>query len=476
MNAPAATFKALHWRSSNLPEFEQTLGAGALISIAAGAVALLLVLIIQFRVHAFVALILVSFLTALVTGIPAANILTTLTSAFGSTLGGVALLVGLGAMLGRLLEVSGGAQALADDLVRRFGEKRAPMALGIASLFFGFPIFFDAGLVVMLPVMFTVGRRLGGSLLLYGIPVATAFSCMHVFVPPHPGPVAASELLGADVGLLIIVGLIVAIPTWILAGHFFGKWIGNRIYLPIPDNVTEEKNSDEPTTLPSPGLVVSLLLLPLILIFMNTGLDFARAQGWVDKGASWFQLARAIGSTPIALLISVLVAAYVLGPMRGRDPVKVERIVDSALGPVCSVILITGAGGMFGGVLRASGIGNALSGVLADIGMPIFVAGFLISTALRVAQGSATVALITAAGLVQPAIQAAGYQGLELAAIVIAVASGSVMLSHVNDSGFWLVGRFFNMDIKTTFKTWTVMQTLMGLIGFTLSGLIFWLA
>lgn len=459
-----------------MPEFEQTLGAGALISIAAGAVALLLVLIIQFRVHAFVALILVSFLTALVTGIPAANVLTTMTSAFGSTLGGVALLVGLGAMLGRLLEVSGGAQALADDLVRRFGEKRAPMALGIASLFFGFPIFFDAGLVVMLPVMFTVARRLGGSLLLYGIPVATAFSCMHVFVPPHPGPVAAAELLGADVGLLILVGLIVAIPTWILAGHFFGKWIGSRIDLPVPENASEEKSSEETITPPSSALVVALLVLPLLLIFINTGLDFARAQEWVSKDAGWFQLARTIGATPIALLISVLVASYALGPARGRPALKVERIVESALGPVCSVILITGAGGMFGGVLRASGIGDALSGALADIGMPVFVAGFLISTALRVAQGSATVALITAAGLVQPAIQAAGYQGLELTAIVIAVASGSVMLSHVNDSGFWLVGRFFNMDIKTTFKTWTVMQTLMGLIGFALSGLIFWLA
>ncbi len=459
-----------------MPEFEQTLSAGTLISIAVGAVALLLLLIIKFRVHAFVALILVSFLTALVTGIPAANIMNTLTTAFGSTLGGVALLVGLGAMLGRLLEVSGGAQALADDLIERFGEQRAPMALGIASLFFGFPIFFDAGLVVMLPVMFTVGRRLGGSLLLYGIPVATAFSCMHVFVPPHPGPVAASELLGADVGLLIIVGLIVAIPTWIFAGHFFGQWIGKRIFLPIPENVSEEKSVDDDVSLPSAGLVVALLLLPLLLIFMNTGLDFARAQEWVSKDAAWFQLLRAIGSTPIALLISVLVAAVVLGPMRGRDPLKVERIVDSALGPVCSVILITGAGGMFGGVLRASGIGNALSSALSDIGMPVFVAGFLIATALRVAQGSATVALIAAAGLIQPAVQAAGYQGVELAAIVIAVASGSVMLSHVNDSGFWLVGRFFGMDIKTTFKTWTVMQTLVGLLGFGLSGLIFTLA
>ncbi|TCM52731.1 GntP family gluconate:H+ symporter [Rhizobium sp. PP-F2F-G48] len=469
-----------------MPEFEQTLGAGALISIAVGAVLLLLLLIIQFRVHAFVALILVSLLTAVAAGIPAANILTTMTNGFGSTLGGVALLVGLGAMLGRMLEISGGAQALADDLVARFGEKRAPMALGITSLIFGFPIFFDAGLVVMLPVVFTVARRLGGSLLLYGIPVATAFSVMHVFVPPHPGPVAAAELLGADAGLLILAGLAVAIPTWIVAGQMFGTWIGKRIILPVPDSFSAKDGKDARVTTagattdsarpPSPGLVVALLLLPLLLIFMNTGLDFARAQGWVSKDAAWFQLARTLGATPVALLISVLVASYVLGPMRGRTPIEVERILDSALGPVCSIILITGAGGMFGGVLRASGIGAALSDALSDIGLPVFVAGFLVATALRVAQGSATVALITAAGLIQPAVQAAGYQGLQLSAIVIALASGSVMLSHVNDSGFWLVGRFFNMDVKTTFKTWTVMQTLVGLIGFALAGLLFAIA
>ncbi len=459
-----------------MQEFQQTMGAGALISIAVGAVLLLLLLIIRFRVHAFVALIIVSLLTALATGIPAGNILTTITSAFGSTLGGVALLVGLGATLGRLLEISGGAQALADDLIRRFGEKRAPMALGIASLIFGFPIFFDAGLVVMLPVVFTVARRLKGSLLLYGIPVAAAFSVMHVFVPPHPGPVAASELLGADVGLLILVGIVVVIPVWFIAGHLFGAWIGKKIVLPIPDSFDAGKNGEEAVNPPSSGLVMLLLLLPLVLIFINTGLDFARAQGWVSADANWYQLARMIGSTPVALLISVLVASYVLGPRRGRDAASVERILDSALGPVCSIILITGAGGMFGGVLRASGIGDALSNAFADTGLPVIVAGFLIATILRVAQGSATVALITAAGLIQPAVQAAGYHGLETAAVVIALAAGSVMLSHVNDSGFWLVGRFFNMDVKTTLKTWTVLETLIGLLGFGMACILFWLA
>ena len=459
-----------------MQEFQQTMGAGALISIAVGAVLLLLLLIIRFRVHAFVALIIVSLLTALATGIPAGNILTTITSAFGSTLGGVALLVGLGAMLGRLLEISGGAQALADDLIRRFGEKRAPMALGIASLIFGFPIFFDAGLVVMLPVVFTVARRLKGSLLLYGIAVAGAFAVMHVFVPPHPGPVAASELLGADVGLLILVGIVVVIPVWFIAGHLFGAWIGKKIVLPIPDSFDAGKNGEEAVNPPSSGLVMLLLLLPLVLIFINTGLDFARAQGWVSADANWYQLARMIGSTPVALLISVLVASYVLGPRRGRDAASVERILDSALGPVCSIILITGAGGMFGGVLRASGIGDALSNAFADTGLPVIVAGFLIATILRVAQGSATVALITAAGLIQPAVQAAGYHGLETAAVVIALAAGSVMLSHVNDSGFWLVGRFFNMDVKTTLKTWTVLETLIGLLGFGMACILFWLA
>jgi GntP family gluconate:H+ symporter len=458
-----------------MQQFEQTLGTGTLLAIVVGAIALLLVLIIQFRVHAFVALVLVSLLTAIVAGIPPNAVLTTITNAFGSTLGGVALLVGFGAMLGRLLEVSGGAQALADDLVARFGERQAPLALGIASLIFGFPIFFDAGLVVMLPVVFTVARRLGGGLLLYGIPVATAFSVMHVFVPPHPGPVAAAELLHADVGLLILVGLAVAIPTWVVAGWLFGQWIGKRVVLPVPDILSGGRDGEAPANPPSSGTVVGLLLLPLALIFINTGLDFARAQGWVNGDATWFQVARTIGATPVALLISVLVASYVLGARRGRDPKAVEGILDSALGPVCSIILITGAGGMFGGVLRASGIGDALSDGLAYIGLPVIAAGFLIATALRVAQGSATVALITAAGLMQPAIDAAGYQGADRAAMVIALAAGSVMLSHVNDSGFWLVGRFFNMDIKTTFMTWTVMQTIVGLMGFGLAVLIFWL-
>ncbi|GGC08145.1 GntP family permease [Cellulomonas carbonis] len=452
--------------------WEQTLTAGPLLAIAAAAIAVLLVLIIWLRVHAFLALIVVSLLTAVAAGIPANQVVNVLTGGFGTTLGSVALLVGLGAMLGRMVETSGGAKVMADSMVRRFGEDRAPLALGVASLLFGFPIFFDAGLVVMLPIVFAVARRVGGSMLLYGLPVAGAFSVMHVFVPPHPGPVAASELLGADPGLVILLGLVLAIPTWYVTSYLFGVWAGKRWVLPVPE-ILGRADEDHPDNPPSLGTVVGLLLLPLVLIFLNTGLDTLRAAGVVDGDATWVAVLRTLGSTPVALLIAVLVAAWVLGRRRGREKTVIEKLLDSALGPVASVILITGAGGMFGGVLRASGIGDALADVLGDVGLPIIAAGFIISTILRVAQGSATVALITTAGLIQPAVAAGDFSAIQSAAIVLAVAAGSVMISHVNDSGFWLVGRFFGMDVRTTLKTWTVLETLIGLMGFAIAVVFF---
>jgi GntP family gluconate:H+ symporter len=453
-------------------DWTQTLTAGPLLAIAAGAVALLLVLIIKLRLHAFLALVLVSLITAVATGLPAGGIIDVLLDGFGSTLASVALLVGLGAMLGRLIETSGGAQVMTDVLIRTFGEKRAPLALGVASLIFGFPIFFDAGLVVMLPIMFSVARRLGGSLLLYGLPVAGAFSVMHIYVPPHPGPVAASEFLGANVGLVLALGLVVAIPTWYVTAYLFGRFTGRRIELPVPEILGRADEAQEQNP-PSFGTVVGILLLPLVLIFANTGLETAATAGWIAPESALVAWASLIGSTPVALLIAVLVAAWVLGRRRGVEKTALEKTLDGALGPVCSVILITGAGGMFGGVLRASGIGDALADALSDLGLPVIVAGFVIAAVLRVAQGSATVALTTAAGLIAPAVAAGGFTSLETAAIVVAVAAGSVVLSHVNDSGFWLVGRFFDMDVKTTLRTWTVMETLIGVMGFAIACVVF---
>lgn len=450
-----------------------TLGTPALLGLAVGAIAVLLVLIIRFRVHAFLALVLVSLITAITAGIPAGSIITTLTSGFGSTLATVALLVGLGAMLGRMLETSGGADVLTNWLIDKFGEKRAPLALSVASLLFGFPIFFDAGLVVMLPIIFTVAKRLGGSLLLYAVPAATAFSVMHVFVPPHPGPVAASGLLNANVGLVLILGLLVALPTWYFAGHLWGKFIGSRIDIKVPhvlDAALETgngKDKDAFKSSPSVGTVFSLLLLPLLLIFMNTGLNMLGSAGVVDADASWVQWLRLFGETPVALLITVLLGMYLLGFRKGKKKTLIETVVDSALGPVCSIILITGAGGMFGGVLRASGIGNAIADSLDALGMPLIVAGFLIAAIVRLAQGSATVALTTAAAIVQPAVLAdTTLTAFQIATIVLALAAGSVFAGHVNDSGFWLVSRFLQMDVTTTLKVWTVGQALVSVVGF----------
>ncbi|MDB6180189.1 GntP family permease [Paracoccus fistulariae] len=451
----------------NNPAIEPAYGTGGLLLIAASAVALLLVLILRFKLHAFVALVLVSLLTALATKIPFADVVPTMLGGFGSTLASVAILVGFGAMIGRLLEVTGGAQVLADRLIQVFGENRAPFALGVASLMFGFPIFFDAGLVVMLPIIFSVARRFGGSVLTYALPAAGAFAVMHAFVPPHPGPVAAGDLLGADMGLLLIVGLIIGLPTWYFGSYLYALYAGRKFDLPVPAFMGEMKQV-APEDLPEFSTVLSVLLLPLGLIFLNTGLNTLATMGAVDGDALWVNILRMLGQTAVALLITVLFAMWKLGA--GRSPSEIEKIMNDSLGPVCAIILVTGAGGMFGGVLRASGIGQALAGSLEQIGLPLIVAAFLVATALRVAQGSATVALTTTAGLIAPTLAATtGLSALDLCFLVIAIACGSTVLSHVNDSGFWLVGRFLGMDEKTTLKTWTVMETLLGVIGFGLA-------
>lgn len=449
-------------------EVTTTLGAGALLSIAAGAVLLLLLMIIRFRLHAFLALVLVSIITALVTQIPYDNVVPTLLGGFGTTLAAVALLVGLGAMIGRLLEITGGAQVLADTLINKFGEQRAPFALGVASLLFGFPIFFDAGLIVMLPIIFSVAKRFGGSTLTYALPAAGAFAAMHALVPPHPGPVAAADLLGANIGLLVIVGTVIALPTWYFGAYLFGLWAGKRFNLKLPASFLTDVERDTSVAPPPFSLVLTILLMPLVLIFLDTGLNTLTVMGLVDGSSGWVQFLRMIGKTPVALLITVLFALIAFSGRHSRK--HLEKVCEGALGPICSIILVTGAGGMFGGVLRTSGIGDALADTLSDTGMPVILAAFVISAALRVAQGSATVALTTTAALVAPMVAATpGLSEFDLCFIVVAIAGGATVLSHVNDSGFWLVSRFLEMDEKTTLKTWTVMETLLGGIAFLLA-------
>ncbi|WCZ39770.1 High-affinity gluconate transporter [Corynebacterium jeddahense] len=456
----------------DMDTWEPVLGAGPLLGIAAAAIALILFLVMRLKLHAFVALIIASIFTALAAGIPIDGVMPTLMKGFSSTLGNIALLVGLGAMIGRLVEASGGAQSLADALVKRFGEDKAPFALGLASLIMGFPIFFDAGLIVMLPVIFAVARRLDGPILAYGIPAAGAFSVMHVFVPPHPGPVAASDFYGADMGLVLLFGLLVALPTWYVSGYHWGKYVGKK----YPNRVADTLLSDQQQLThkaAGPGTVIAVMLIPMLLIFGNTGVNALSTSGRIDGGATWARTLTFLGQTPIALLVTVLVAMVAVGFNLGVPREEVQARMESALGPVCSVILITGAGGMFGGVLRTSGIGDALADSMSNLGIPVLLAAWLIAAALRIAQGSATVALTTAAALMVPAVEAGAYSGVQLALIVLATAAGSVIASHVNDSGFWLVGRLMGLDVATTLKTWTVNQTLIAVIGLLLTSVFY---
>jgi GntP family gluconate:H+ symporter len=454
-----------------MPELINAANTPFLLSVTVGAIALLLILIIRLKVHAFIALLVVSVVTAFAAGIPSEKVIPTMTSSFGNTLASVALLVGLGAMIAKILEVSGGAQVLADTLIGRFGPQRAPFALGITSLIFGFPIFFDAGLIVMLPIIFSVAYRFKGPILIYALPVASALAVMHAFVPPHPGPVVAAQFLNADIGLLLMIGLLVALPTWYLGGYLFGSYLGSKFKVELENTLFSPTASVADNEQPKLMTVLFILLLPIALIALNTGISTLIAAGTIQNNSAITNTLQFMGNTPIALLITLAVCLVLFSQRYSLQ--TLQDLCEASLKPICSVILITGAGGMFGGVLRASGIGDALSNSMQSMGLPVILVAFIIATCIRVAQGSATVALTTTAALLGPLIAAdKSLSSIDHCLIVIAIACGASVLSHLNDSGFWLVSRLFQLDEKTTLKTWTVMITLIGLIGFTISAIL----
>lgn len=448
-----------------------------LLAIALVAIAVLLFLIIKVRLHAFFSLIVISVLTGLAAGIGIGDVVSVVIDGFSTTVGTVALLVGFGAVLGRLVEMTGGAQVLADKMLHTFGEKRAPLALAVASLFYAFPIFLDAGFIVMLPIIYTVARRLGGSFMLYVLPSIGAFLMMHALTPPHPGPTAAATVMGADIGMVVIIALLVGLPTWYLAGYRLGLLLAKRYpNMPVPTLLGEPKDYPEDER-PGFWTIILVLLLPLGLIFFNTVFSTLEADGVVTADNIGYQLSRLLGTTSMALLITVLLAMVVLYvvPRRGREPIGsvLEKLVDDALAPVCSIILITGAGGAFGRILTETGIGQTLADGLDALGLPVMLAGFLVAVIFRVAQGSATVAATTAGSIMAPAVMSMELGAVALAAVVVGISAGSITFSHVNDSGFWLIGRFCGFDTATTLKTWTVIATAIGFMAFALSWVVY---
>ncbi len=447
----------------------------SLLFIAVLGIALLLFLVIAVRLQAFIALLIASLFVAIVGGIPPADIAKTIQDGMGSTLGYIAIVIGLGAMFGELLQVSGGAEQIANTLVRKFGEVNAQWALGLAGLAIATPVFFDVGLIICIPLVYSLGRRTKRSLLYYAIPLVAGLAVGHSFVPPTPGPVAVASLLGADLGWVILFGLLAGLPALAVGGVLFGKYIGKQIHLNVPAEMEQAlaesiaatskdqlgQRSGEPKELPSFSMVITIIVIPLVLILLNTVLGVTLPEGNLVR--NWIGF---IGHPFVALTIATLLSFYFLGTLRGYSLNDIQRITTKAFEPVGLIILVTGAGGVFGKVLVATGVGKALAGTMAATNLPVILLAFLIAVAVRVSQGSATVSMVTAAGLIAPVIQAGTYSAPLVGAITIAIAAGATVLSHVNDSGFWLVGRYLGMTEKETLRSWTVMETIVGLVGF----------
>ncbi|MFI6578861.1 GntP family permease [Nocardiopsis sp. NPDC050513] len=453
----------------------QDLPTWALLLIVAGGIGLLLVLVIKAKLQPFLALLIVSLLVALGAGIPLAEVLPTIKSGLGATLGSIAIVVALGAMLSKVLEESGGARVLASRLVRWTGERRAPLAMGLTGFVFGIPVFFDVGLIILMPLVLGVAARvpaLRGHTLAVALPTATALMAVHTMLPPHPGPVAVAAQLGADLGLVALWGAVIGFAAWIVAGYPIGVRIGRRIPLPIPaGHRIEPAHTDAPGAdarpAPSFALVGGLIVLPILLILGNTLSAAVLPEGGTARTALSF-----VGDPAVALMITALLAFYFLGLRRGASMSRIETMATSAMSSAAVVILVTGAGGAFGAVLVASGVGDALSGVLGGLGVSLVVLGFIVSAALRLAQGSATVAMVTTAGIVGPVLLQQDVGASAAALVVVAVGAGAAAFSHVNDSGFWMVSRLLGMDVATSLRSWTVAVSAMGVAAFVITFLL----
>ncbi|GIG60747.1 gluconate:proton symporter [Longispora fulva] len=444
---------------------------GGLLVLCGLAIAVLLVLIIRVKLEPFIALLISGLVLGLAAGLPVGRLVGTalksgdsiLETGFGGILGHIAVIIGLGTVLGAILEASGGAEALTRRLLSTFGERGAPVAMGLAGLIFGIPVFFDIGIFVLAPLVYVAARRGGRSLVLYALPLLAGLSMTHAFLPPHPGPVAIAGLLGVDMGWIIVMGLACGLPAFAVAGILWPMWIGKRVRIEVPADFVVEESDHRPVSL---GLVGAIIGTPLLLIL---GATFSTV--WAPRAAVTPYLTF-LGNPSIALTIAVLLAFWLLGLRRGMTGTQLAALTGASLKPIGMILLVVGAGAFFGKVISATGVGAALAGTLKSAGLPTLVLAYLISCGLRVAQGSATVAIVTTGGIVAPLVAADGLSQPRIALVACAIAAGSIIASHVNDGGFWIVSRYFNMSVKDTLRTWTVLETILSLVGFTMAGVL----
>ena len=439
----------------NVAELDTT----RLVIAAIIGLALLLVLIIKFKVHAMLSILIGAIAIGLIAGMPFEEIVTAVDDGIGNTLKGIALLVGLGSMFGAILEASGGAQTLAVTMVKKFGDEKAAWALGITGLVISIPVFFDAGLIILIPLAFSLAKRTKKSSLFYAIPLLAGLAVGHAFIPPTPGPVLVATMLNVELGWVILVGVCCGFFAMIVAGPVWGAVCGKKFYVPVPDQIANQEDIDE-SKLPSFASVVTIIMIPLVLIILKS------VAGVVPALAGVAPLFNFLGQPFAALLIATLAAMFILGTRHGYTMPELEKILTKSLEPTGLILLVTACGGVLRYILQYSGLGEMIGNAVASINLPIVVVAFLVAALVRICVGSATVAMTMAAGIVAAMPEIASLSPMYLACVVAAVAGGATVCSHFNDSGFWLVRSLIGLDEKTTLKTWTIMETLVGGTGF----------
>ena len=431
-------------------------------------IALLLFQILYLKIPAFVALLISSIITGMMGGLSATAVMTTVEKGMGSTLGFVATVVGLGAVFGSIMERSGGATAIARGLMSVFGEKRASPAMLTTGFILAIPVFFDVAFIILVPVIYALQRTSGKSLLLFGLPLLAGLAIGHAFIPPTPGPVAVASMIHADLGWVMLVGFIGGIPAAIVGGLWYGTWIGKRIFIASP----HENHEMTPVTpdLPPFRLILFIMLIPILLII---GGSMVKSNLLHVEQEVLRQALLVLGHPFGALIMANVAVWYLLGIRRGYKAADLLHVSTQSFKPTGLIILCTGAGGVFKQVLMDTGAGNAIATQLSEAGFSVIVFAFLAAAIIRMAQGSATVSMITAAGLVAPITEGSPLSQPQLATVVLAIASGASILSHVNDSGFWMVKQYLGMNEKQTFKTWSVLTTLVAVCGFVVSLVLF---
>jgi len=406
--------------------------------------------------HAFISLTVASLFLALAAGLSMDKIVSSYETGVGAVLGHLVGILALGTILGKMMSDSGAGTQVANFFIRVFGEKRLPWAMLLSGFIIGIPVFFDVGIVMLLPLVISIYKSTKKNILLIGLPVIAGLSIVHGLVPPHPGAMTAIGIYKADLGKVLLYSLIIAIPAAIIAGPLFAKWVSKRV---IPEGEpTLLSESDGPAKMPGTGISFFVILLPVILMLLAVAAPYMGISGGLLKFLVF------IGNSVIALLISVFVAFFFLGIRQGMDKNFINKLAHECLLPVGSIILIIGAGGGFKQILVASGVGTAIAQMAENMSLSPIVLAFAVAGLIRVATGSATVALTTAAGIVSPIVE--HMSGVNLELLVIATGAGSLMLSHVNDAGFWMVKEYLGLNVKETFKTWTVLETLLSFIAF----------